>query len=264
MKLFSFIIVALILVVALSSCTRVISAHRYKVLKVIDGDTIKILYNGEETSVRYIGIDTPETHSGSDKPIGEYGEQAYEFNKKLISNAQNVVELEFDKDLYDRYHRLLAYVYVKNAASSVMINSELIKHGLAWPLTYTDTSKHTMEFWKDYRYAYQHRLGLFSRYTSAPTVDASVVDKSLSEYLGKLTWVRFHPFSYEKTSYSITLSSTYFSVTVRTPELGEFATPLKTLYLHKWIEVYGEVWKKENKGEMLLHAPFEFKILQGG
>ena len=32
-----------------------------QLLYVIDGDTIKIMYNGEKTSVRLLGIDTPET-----------------------------------------------------------------------------------------------------------------------------------------------------------------------------------------------------------
>ena len=33
----------------------------YKVLKVVDGDTIKIDYKGKTESVRLIGVDTPET-----------------------------------------------------------------------------------------------------------------------------------------------------------------------------------------------------------
>ena len=33
----------------------------YKVESVVDGDTIKISYNGSLTSIRIIGVDTPET-----------------------------------------------------------------------------------------------------------------------------------------------------------------------------------------------------------
>ncbi|WP_230321275.1 thermonuclease family protein [Planococcus salinarum] len=33
-----------------------------EVLSVIDGDTIRILYDGEKTTVRYLLIDTPETN----------------------------------------------------------------------------------------------------------------------------------------------------------------------------------------------------------
>ncbi|WP_456400931.1 thermonuclease family protein [Mesoaciditoga sp.] len=255
---------SLILSLSLSSCLKFNAQNEYKVLKVVDGDTIDVLYNGAEMSVRYIGIDAPETHDFSDKPIGEYGQEAYEFNKNLITKANNRVRLEFDKDMYDRYHRLLAYVYVNVNSTSLMLNADIIKHGLAWPLTYSDTSKHTQEFWKDYRYAYEHRLGLFSKYDDATTVQACVVDKNLSKYIGKLTWVEFHPSTENSSSYSVTLSSSCFSVTVRKPELGEFATPLNVLYLNKDVKVYGEVWKNGNKGEMLLHAPFEFKVVGGG
>ncbi len=255
--------IVLAIVFFLSSCTKTINSPTSicKVTKVVDGDTIDVVYNGAETSVRYIGIDAPETHSGSDKPIGEYGMQAYEFNKKLISESGNVVQLKFDEERYGTYHRLLAYVYVNLDSTSVMLNADIVNHGLAWPLTYFDTSKHTKEFWSDYHYAYQHRLGLFSKYDTASTVEASVIDRNLSEYTGKLTWVKFGPVRYKKNTYAVTLSSTYFSVTVRTPELGEFATPLNVLYSRKILKVYGEVWKRGEKGEMLLHAPFEFKIV---
>ncbi len=237
-----------------------------KVTKIVDGDTIDVIYNGAETSVRYIGMDAPETHSGSDKPIGEYGQQAYEFNKAFIDEANDEVQLEFDRARYGNYGRLLAYIYVSHDGTQVMLNSLLLKNGLAWPLTYADTSKHTKEFWQDYRYAFEHRLGLFSKYDTAPTVPASVVDTELVSYkdggyLGKLSWVRFGPVSCSQSSNFITLSSTYFSVTIRTSELGEFATPIKTLYAGKVLKVYGEVWEKNGKGEMLLHAPFEFKVV---
>ncbi len=263
-KLFVIFLLTTILVsvvLIMSSCEKLVTvSNSCKVVEVIDGDTIKVIYNGAETSVRYIGIDAPETHSG-EKPIGEYGQEAYQFNKKLISEAGNKVTLEFDKQLYGTYHRLLAYVYVHLPATTVMLNADIIKNGLAWPLTYFDTSKHTKEFWSDYGYAYQHRLGLFSKYATAPIVDASTVDDNLSAYVGKLTWVKFHPTEYSTNSYFVSLSSTYFNVTVRTPELGEFSTPLNTLYLNKNIRVYGEVWERYGKGEMLLHAPFEFKII---
>jgi micrococcal nuclease len=34
-----------------------------KVLKIVDGDTLKVNYKGEEESVRLIGIDAPEGRS---------------------------------------------------------------------------------------------------------------------------------------------------------------------------------------------------------
>jgi len=66
----------------------------FKVIKVIDGDTIK-LENGEV--VRYIGIDTPETVHPS-KPVQCFGREASNKNKELVEGK--LVRLE--KDITDR------------------------------------------------------------------------------------------------------------------------------------------------------------------
>ncbi len=52
---------ALALLVLLAGCTcRVITATDYLVLRVVDGDTFKVTYDGEVTSVRLAGVDAPE------------------------------------------------------------------------------------------------------------------------------------------------------------------------------------------------------------
>ena len=55
----------------------------YPVLSVIDGDTVNITYEGKKTSVRLIGVDTPETVHPS-KPIEPYGKEAAAFLKNLL------------------------------------------------------------------------------------------------------------------------------------------------------------------------------------
>ena len=47
----------------------------YKVIRVIDGDTVKIDYRGKATNVRLIGVDTPETVHPN-KPVEAYGKEA--------------------------------------------------------------------------------------------------------------------------------------------------------------------------------------------
>jgi len=46
--------------------SREITATRFQVLRVVDGDTFKVVCDGEETSVRFFGINAPE------KPAGRY------------------------------------------------------------------------------------------------------------------------------------------------------------------------------------------------
>jgi micrococcal nuclease len=98
------------------------------VVDVVDGDTIKVqLPTGIET-VRYIGMDTPETVHPT-REVEEYGAEASEMNRTLV--LDQFVRLELDVEPRDRYGRLLAYVWV----DSVMVNAELLRLGYAQLLT---------------------------------------------------------------------------------------------------------------------------------
>jgi micrococcal nuclease len=97
-----------------------------RVKKVIDGDTI-LLDNGEQ--VRLIGVDTPETKHPQ-KPVERFGKEAYLFTKRMVEGKE--VRLEYDWQRKDRYGRLLAYVYLTNAA---FLNAEIIKQGYGFAYT---------------------------------------------------------------------------------------------------------------------------------
>lgn len=95
-------------------------------VRVVDGDTAKVIYEGEEMSVRYLLIDTPESKHPK---VGwqPYGDEASKFNENLLNNA-NQVYLEFDVgQRLDHYGRLLAYVW----ADDVLINEKIVEEGLA-------------------------------------------------------------------------------------------------------------------------------------
>jgi micrococcal nuclease len=96
----------------------------YRVARVVDGDTIVIVLNGEKERVRLIGANTPETVK-PDWPIEPWGPEASQFTKKFL--AQGKVRLEFDGQRRDKYDRMLAYVWVDDR----MLNEELIRAGLA-------------------------------------------------------------------------------------------------------------------------------------
>ncbi len=98
----------------------------YKVLDVVDGDTV-IIDDANKSHVRYLGIDTPEIaklHS----PGEPLAKEALEFNKKLVGGKS--VRIEFDKEKYDAYGRKLAYVYV----DGILVSQELVANGLATAL----------------------------------------------------------------------------------------------------------------------------------
>jgi len=135
------------------------------VSRVVDGDTL-MLENGER--VRLIGIDTPEMHA-SDKltrdarqtgqeasAIQELGRQAYEFTKALVEGKR--VSLEFDAERYDKYKRLLAYVYLKDGT---FVNAEIVQQGYASLMTFPPNVKYADQFRKLYAEARENRRGLW-------------------------------------------------------------------------------------------------------
>jgi micrococcal nuclease len=123
--------------VSLLSWTNAVSARSYRpekpgerveveVLKVVDGDTITVLYEGKKEKVRLIGVDTPETVHPS-KPVEYFGKEASAFTKNNLTGK--TVTLEFGDERRDKYDRLLAYVIM---ADSTNFNGELIRRGYAF------------------------------------------------------------------------------------------------------------------------------------
>ena len=107
-----------------------------RVTHVVDGDTIDVtMPDGAEESVRYIGIDTPETVK-PDTPVQCGGPEAHEANERLVGGR--TVTLRFDAERRDIYGRLLAYVYLPGAGPGghpLFVNAELVRRGLARTLT---------------------------------------------------------------------------------------------------------------------------------
>jgi micrococcal nuclease len=107
-----------------------------RVTHVVDGDTIDVaLPDGDEETVRYIGIDTPETVK-PDTPVQCGGPEAHDANERLVGGR--MVTLRFDAERRDVYGRLLAYVYLPGAAPGgrpLFVNAELVRRGFARTLT---------------------------------------------------------------------------------------------------------------------------------
>ncbi len=90
---------------------------------IIDGDTVRVRIGGTEHTVRYIGIDAPET-AGSPTGAEPFGEEASLKNRDLVLGK--TVHLEQDVSNTDRYGRLLRYVWV----DGTLVNAELAREGL--------------------------------------------------------------------------------------------------------------------------------------
>ncbi|MDB4977923.1 MAG: Micrococcal nuclease [Candidatus Peribacteria bacterium] len=112
---------ALITVVPLA-----IAADNVKVTKVVDGDTLHVLLNGEDETIRIIGIDTPETVDPR-KDVQCFGKEASARMTKLVKNKK-VTLVENPADNRDKYDRLLRYVELKGKD----IGAQLISEGYAY------------------------------------------------------------------------------------------------------------------------------------
>ncbi|MFJ8066502.1 thermonuclease family protein [Psychrobacillus sp. NPDC096426] len=127
-----------------------------EVINVIDGDTIKIKYNGNIETVRYLLIDTPETHH---QTLGKqpFGEEAKSRNQQLLNSG--VVTIEFDVgDRLDDYNRLLAYIYV----DGVSVQETLLEEGLARvAYVFPPNTKYINEFEKAEEKGQNKKIGVW-------------------------------------------------------------------------------------------------------
>ena len=112
-----------------------------RVLRIVDGDTIRVELPSGEEAVRYIGIDTPESvKPGS--PVECFAERASALNERLVRGER--VRLVRDVEERDRYGRLLAYVY--RARDGLFVNAELVRRGYATVATFPPNVAHEREF----------------------------------------------------------------------------------------------------------------------
>jgi micrococcal nuclease len=117
-------------------------AGQYEVVRVVDGDTIVIKYNGKYEKVRLLCVNTPESVHPDEKQNIPMGKVAFKYTqKKLIGKFVN---LEFEiKKLRGNYGRLLAYVFVDGQN----LNLDLVRQGLSPYYTkYGKSEKYDAEF----------------------------------------------------------------------------------------------------------------------
>ena len=128
----------------------------YEVIRVVDGDTFIIDYNGADERVRLIGIDTPESVHPNEEKNTEFGNEVSNYSKEMLTGKQ--VELELDVEERDKYGRLLAYAYLDGQ----MYNKLLLEKGYAKIATYPPNVKYVDEFTKIQKQARENKVGLWA------------------------------------------------------------------------------------------------------
>ena len=119
--------IVIIISIFFLAINQVYAKEEVKFSKCVDGDTIKVLLDNKEYTVRMLAIDTPESVHPT-KSVKYYGKEASDYTCEKITNAKKI-ELEYDdnSEKMDKYDRLLAWVFVDD----VLLQSLLVENGYA-------------------------------------------------------------------------------------------------------------------------------------
>lgn len=123
-RILAFVLIAL----ALATTATAEEAH---FLKAIDGDSVLVEVNGIRVEVRLLCVDAPEHDQDP------WGARAKAFVDEFCRSG-GTLDLEYDLERHDRYNRLLAYVW----QNGQMLNLELARAGLGFPVYYKPNKKH--------------------------------------------------------------------------------------------------------------------------
>lgn len=129
----------------------------YKVVKVIDGDTIQVEINNKAETIRLIGVNTPEVQNPY-KPEECFGKEASVKAKELLTNQSVYLIPDSLSSDRDKYNRLLRYVFLPTGE---LINTELIKNGFGFNYIYEPFQlMKQFDYWE--KQAKENQLGLWN------------------------------------------------------------------------------------------------------
>ncbi|MCP4022942.1 MAG: hypothetical protein GY729_13965 [Desulfobacteraceae bacterium] len=98
-------------------------AQKFKVLNVVDGDTIEINFKGKKEKVTLLHVKTPESAHPKRSKNTKKGKKAAAYTKKRLLGKS--VNLEFVNKKRGKRGQLLAYIFVNGKN----FNVELVKKG---------------------------------------------------------------------------------------------------------------------------------------
>ena len=150
----------MLLTICTIGCAFAASGERIpvKYLKTSDGDTMRVMLDGENTRVRFLGINTPEV-SGEDKIEEPWGNEALAFTREKLDKAKKI-EIEYDDvaDHEDRFGRKLAWIWVDDELFEV----KLLEEGLAKTYMLKNNYRYANELKAAERKAKQAKIGVWS------------------------------------------------------------------------------------------------------
>ena len=114
------------------STRTVINGQPYKVVKVIDGDTLIAKIGNKTELVRFLGINTPEVENRY-RHQECFGPEASAETKKLLTGKKVYLLPDPEAPNRGKYNRLLRYVFLPNGE---FVNAVLVRDGYAFSYIY--------------------------------------------------------------------------------------------------------------------------------
>jgi micrococcal nuclease len=146
---------------------------QYIIAHFVDGDTIAVNMNGKVETIRFIGVDTPETHKPN-TPVQCYGPAAAAFTKNTIGSQAVRLASDPQSTNRDRYNRLLRYIYLPDGT---LLNEKLVQQGYGFYYPYFPFTK-SSDFARDEQGAMSAHKGLWGNCHPTPTDNGGYVSNS--------------------------------------------------------------------------------------
>ncbi len=145
---------ALLCVCAVWQCTASAeqSQREARVIRVNDGDTVTLRLDGRIYRSRLIGFDAPEM---GQEP---WGQRAKEHLRKILKDSRWKVTIETDIEQYDKYNRLLVYLWT---VDKTFVNEKILADGYAVLFTFQPNSRYVDLFINAQRTAREKKLGIW-------------------------------------------------------------------------------------------------------
>ncbi|MEY2849713.1 MAG: hypothetical protein RI885_2380 [Actinomycetota bacterium] len=124
--------------------------------RVVDGDTVVVVLDGESVRVRLLNVDSPESVK-PDSPVECLGPEASAALSGLLP-VGTTVTLEFDRETTDQYGRMLAAVVTSDGT---FVTAALAGAGLAEPVVYGGNDRFLAEVERAADEARSARVGLW-------------------------------------------------------------------------------------------------------
>jgi len=122
------------------------------IVEVNDGDTVVISMEGKKYRTRLIGIDAPEM---GQEP---WGRKAKKHLREILKASGGKVRVEKDVTKYDKYNRLLAYLWLDE---KTLVNELMLRDGYAVLFTIQPNSRYADRLKKAQSSARESRSGIW-------------------------------------------------------------------------------------------------------